>query len=83
MVWSTTASSSALSRERVHRASGVIAAAVEAPVDQVLDAAAQGLEAGGGGQGGGGHGQASRAPGQAGGDRQDQRWFHNVGSGGG
>src|SRR4029453_15439452 len=59
--------------EGVHGAGGVEAAAVEAAVDLVLDAAAQGLEQGGGGQGGGGHGQAAGAAGQAGGGGQDQQ----------
>jgi len=59
--------------EAVHGAGGVVAAAVEAAVDQVLDPAAQGLEQGGGGQGGGGHGQAARAAGQVGGDREDEQ----------
>jgi hypothetical protein len=36
-------------RELLHGAGGVIAAAVEAPVDNQLDAAAQRLEQGGGG----------------------------------
>src|SRR5215211_3554283 len=60
-------------REGVHGAGGVVAAAVEAPVDQVLDPAAQRLEQGGGGQGQGGHGQAPRALGQAGGGGQDEQ----------
>src|SRR5215207_2726511 len=60
-------------REAVHGAGGVVAAAVEAPVDQVLDPAAQGLEQGGGGQGGGGHGQAAGVAGQAGGGREDEQ----------
>jgi hypothetical protein len=51
--------------EPLHGAGGVIAAAVGAPVDQVLDPAAQRLEGGRGDQGGGGHRQAASAAGQA------------------
>ena len=69
MVWSTTASSSLVrvsrstwSRRRVLNAcdgaGGVVAAAVEAPVDPLLDAAAGRLEGRGHGQGGAGHDQA-------------------------
>src|SRR5215217_1810845 len=58
-------------REVLDGPGGVVAAAVEAPVDHGLDAAAQGLEGGGHGQGGGGHGEAgspapARRPGRAG-----------------
>jgi hypothetical protein len=45
-------------REPVNGADRVIAAAVEAPVDQLLDPAAQRLEQRRRGQGGGGHDQA-------------------------
>jgi hypothetical protein len=44
--------------EGLDDAGGVVTAAVEAPVDRLLDAAADGLEGGGHGQGGAGHGQA-------------------------
>jgi len=47
--------------ERLDRLGGVVAAAVEAPVDRLLDAAAGRLEHPGHGQGGGGHDQAGVA----------------------
>src|SRR5215218_2107381 len=48
-------------REPLHSPDRVVAAAVEAAVDQVLDPAAQRLEQRRHGQGGGGHGQAAGA----------------------
>ena len=88
MVWSTTASSSPCSASRstwsrslaakpVHGVGGVVAAAVEAPVDQVLDPAPQRREQRGHGQGGGGHGQAARPLGELGGGRDDQQVGHD------
>jgi hypothetical protein len=59
-------------RELVDGAGGVIAAAVEAPVDQLLDPAPQRLEQGDGAQGDGGHREAARPLEQAGGRGQDQ-----------
>ena len=73
MVWSTTVSSSLVrvirstwSRRRVAEGGdglgGVVAAAVEAPVDPLLDAASGRLEDGGHGQSRAGHDQAGVPP---------------------